>query len=479
MTKRDLRYLPAYSCCHKGGTHTKENINEKIYLADIAGYREEKEEAVKLVDILQNFALYKACGASIPKGLLLCGEPGVGKTMFAKAISTEANVPLYEFDADESENEEETIKTLKLLFKKAKETIPSIVFIDELDELISSVDSGAYGFQSDYSRKTLKTLLTEIDGISSSDGILVIATSNRKRGIPPALIRSGRLEKQITFRLPSIEDRAAIAALYLKKAHASVNPNDVARKTDGFSGADIKSLVNAALIESVRKKEELTLQTIISVIPTIRFGEIKKVNKEGPLDYVCYHEIGHFLAQYGLNGEIGSISVETYGDVAGFVASDEEFDSPLRPKKDNRSAKTILDSIAIDLGGLAGEEVFLGERYCGSSEDLSNAFEKILNLLMCGAMGFEYLPSFDVEKLTRGRRMSLIQPNKNYVDARSAKIVEILNEKFDAAKQFIIKWRGLGEMIFPILKEKESLTTEELSVIVDDYRKEHPDEIRA
>lgn len=436
---------------------------------------------MKLIDILQNFALYKACGASIPKGLLLCGEPGVGKTMFAKAISTEANVPLYEFDADESENEEETIKTLKSLFKKAKETIPSIVFIDELDELVSSTDPGPYGFQSDYSRKTLKTLLTEIDGISSSEGILVIATTNRKRGIPSALIRSGRLEKQITFRVPSIEDRSAIAALYLKKAGAAgVSPNDVARKTDGFTGADIKSLINGAIIESVRKKEEMTLKTIVSVIPTIRFGEIKKAYKGGPHDSVCYHEIGHFLTQYGLTGEIASISVEQYGNVAGHIALEEGFPVPLAPKKDDhRSIEEILDSVAVALGGIAGEEVFLGKRYCGSRSDLSNAIESIYQVLASGALGFEYLPSFDVDRFsaTRGIRASI--PNDSASELRSQKYVQILTEKLEIAKGLVRKWRGLGERIFPILKEKESLTTEELFVIVNDYRKEHPDEIRA
>lgn len=436
---------------------------------------------MKLIDILQNFALYKACGASIPKGLLLCGEPGVGKTMFAKAISTEANVPLYEFDADESENEEEIIKTLKSLFMKAKETIPSIVFIDELDELVSSTDPGPYGFQSDYSRKTLKTLLTEIDGISSSEGILVIATTNRKRGIPSALLRSGRLEKQITFRVPSIEDRSAIAALYLKKAGAAgVSPNDVARKTDGFTGADIKSLINGAIIESVRKKEEMTLKTIVSVIPTIRFGEIKKANKGGPHDSVCYHEIGHFLTQYGLTGEIASISVEQYGNVAGHIALEEDFPVPLAPKKDDhRSSEEILDSVAVALGGIAGEEVFLGKRYCGSRSDLSNAIESIYQVLASGALGFEYLPSFDVDRFsaTRGIRASI--PNDSASELRSQKYVQILTEKLEIAKGFVRRWRGLGERIFPILKEKESLTTEELSVIVNDYRKEHPDEIRA
>ena len=453
----------------------------QIHLADIAGYQEEKEEAAKLIDILQNFELYKSKGASIPKGLLLCGEPGVGKTMFAKAISTEAGVPLYQFEADESEDEEEAIKSLKDLFAKAKETIPSIIFIDELDELVSSTDQGGfYGYQSDYSRKTLKTLLTEIDGIDSSEGILVIATTNSKRTVPSALIRSGRLEKQITFRVPTVEDRAAIAALYLTKAGAKgINPEDVARKTNGFTGADIKSLINASIIESVRKKEPLSLATINAVIPTIRFGEIKKVAKGGPSDAVCYHEIGHFLAQFGLTGEIGSISVERYGAVAGRVEFDDEFTNPFKPKKDDRSADEILDSIAVDLGGMAGEDIFLGKRYCGSSADLSSAMEKIKLLFSNAALGFEFMPSFDIDSESHGRFLRNSIPNKNDVDRRSAKIVEILQDKLEIALGYVTRWKGLGETIFPLLKEKESLSSEELSSIVNDYRKEHPDEIHS
>ena len=445
---------------------------ERITLNDIAGYEEEKQEAKKLIDILRHFEKYRAKGASIPKGLLLCGEPGVGKTLFAKALASEAGVPLFEFESDESENEEETLKSLRSLFRKAKECVPSIIFIDELDELVSSTGShGFRGFQSDYSRKTLKTLLTEIDGISSSSGVLVIATTNSKNTVPDALIRSGRLEKQITFRLPSIEDRAAIARLYLDRIDAkNIDEKAIASKTDSFSGADIKSLINASLIEALSKDEPLTMPIISSVIPTILFGEIKKISKTGPSECVAYHEIGHFLAQYALNGEIGSILIESYGDSAGRMVLEDSFGRPLRLRY-AASADEVLDEVAVDLGGIAGEEVFLHKRFLSGKSDIQKAITRIYRVLCSGALGFEYLPSFMVERRPQSEFGTDELDNEASKGKISQKVIDILNEKLAKAIEYVKGKQELGRIIYDALMAKECLSKEELTEIVKEYEK--------
>ena len=438
-----------------------DNEKEKITLKDIAGYQEEKEEARKLIEILSHYDIYKEKGVSIPKGLILSGEPGVGKTMLAKAIATEAGVPIHEFEIDESENEEESIAGLRNLFAKAKEHTPSIIFIDELDELVTNV--GFESFETDYSRKTLKILLTEIDGIQNSEGVLVIATTNSRASLPKALLRSGRMEKRISFSLPTVSDRKAIYDLYLKKyGIEGISSIALAEKTGGFSGADIKAHINETMLESVMKGVPVTLSLFESVIPVIRFSEIKKQNPGGPKAHVIYHEIGHFLVRYALCNELSSISVQRFGEILGYNAGVEVYAeiSTEEPIKKDSAGEEVEKQIAVALGGLAGEMFFLKKNYLGCSSDL-NQTRNTFNWLCNNAYyGFNCIPGFK-ERFGKGGSYSIatsFEDKSNY----ETKYIQVLEENYDKAMKAIEKYQDLGRMLFDCLKKTEVLSKEDI-----------------
>ena len=435
-------------------------MQEKIYLKDIAGYDEEKAEAKKIIEVLKNHKKYENLGAYIPKGLILSGNPGVGKTMLAKAIANESNVPFYEFESNESETEAATIKSIKELFTKARQNAPSIIFIDEFDELVMTVD-----FRSDYSRKTTKILLTEIDGISSSDGVLVIATTNERPMLPPALIRSGRMDKRITIEMPTTADREEIFKLYLKKNDrlVDVDSHQLAIKTANFSGADIKTLVNETLIDCASQGiDNITLQDFERNIPVVMFQDIRKKSRDGNDDITRYHEIGHFITEYKTTGKIGSISTERYGDIRGHVYIDDEIIELEPISRENLKKKLITM-----LGGIAGEEVMCNDITSGSSDDIGKARDSIRRLMNVGAFGFDLL----LPKAMLNRMAFENFP----VSERKLQMIEdfeykLLNDAFEKAKEIIKTNKDIIEILYNNLKEKEKLSKNEIEEIIKNYK---------
>ena len=431
-----------------------------VRLSDIGGYEAEKSEAERIVDILVRFELYKSKGALLPKGLLISGKPGTGKTMLAKAIATEAGVPFFEFDTESSE-QGDACQAIEKLFADAKAAVPSILFIDEIDKIISW-NSIYETFDSDESKTILKTLLTELDGGCTSDGVLVIVTSNRKRNIPPALLRSGRLECQIEMKTPNFNDRAAILKIYLERQNISnIDAHVVAGKTSGFTGADLKALVNDALLNSIREDREPALSDFESWIPVIRLGNIKGVPTKRPKLSVAWHEIGHLLVRYALTGKVSTISTESFGSIEGFIASDEnEADEDELNETD---AEGILNNVAICLGGMAGEEVFLGKRYCGSVDDIDKAIHSIAVVLSNGVLGFQYLPDMSIP--SDWRTAKACRGNKNPLSYQQ-KVIEILEERHQVAVNLVKKMKFIGEAIYPELIKKGNMCKEELERLI-------------
>ncbi len=438
-------------------------MDNKIYLKDIAGYEEEKVEARKIIEVLKNHEKYEKMGAYIPKGLILSGNPGVGKTMLAKAIASESNVPFYEFESNESETEAETIKSIKALFSKAKENAPSIIFIDEFDELVMT-----NSFRSDYSRKTTKILLSEIDGISSSSGVLVIATTNYKKALPPALVRSGRMDKRITVEMPDLSDREAIFKLYLKKNKLlnGVDAHVLASKTTDFSGADIKTLINETIIDCAsRGIEKVTIADFERNIPVVLFQDIRKKNKNGADDMTIYHEIGHFITEYKTSGKIGSISTERYGEVQGHVLLEVET-IEFEPVTRN----TIKQKLITILGGMAGEEVMCHDVSSGASEDVGKARAYIFRLMNVGAFGFDKLTAYAPLGSMSSETHQLSQERSKKIENLET---ELLDEAFLKGQEIIKENKEIVDALYAELKQKEKLSRQEIIKLLDNLKCRH------
>lgn len=371
----------------------------KTTLDTIAGYEEEKEEITKIIRLLNNYEKYEKIGIDIPKGLILQGPAGTGKTLMAKAIAGECNIPFFYFQALDGV-EKSLLDNLSKVFEEAYKNIPSIVYIDEIDKIVTNSD-----YNSDTSRAVLQYLLTQLDGAQSKKGVMVIASTNCYRNIPKALVRSGRMDKKILVDYPNLPSRIKIIKYYIqdKKIFSKLDVNNLAVKLNGMTGADIKTLVNNALIEYVDSKEYVLLDDFQKLIYEMNFETIgKNWNKGNTVTKMVYHEVGHALMGYYLDGKAGAITGVKYGDIQGFTESrleelildfDDDGISEAADKEEgqgNQTKKELLNSCIKCLGGIAAESIYYKEYDTGCMSDLS-AFEKnIKRMSFCNFLGPKY-----------------------------------------------------------------------------------------
>ena len=349
--------------------------NVKVKFTDVAGCDEEKEEMKEIIDYLKEPRKFSKMGARIPKGILMVGNPGTGKTLLAKAVAGEANVPFYSISGSDFVEMFVGVGASRVrdMFAKAKKTSPCMIFIDEIDAVGRQRGAGLGGGH-DEREQTLNQLLVELDGMSDNSGIIVIAATNRPDVLDPALLRPGRFDRQITVSLPDLRGREEILKVHArnKKLAADVDLAALARRTPGFSGADLENVLNEAAILTVRyNKDLIDIQEIDEAIDRVMMGPAKKSRTydEHTKKLVAYHEAGHAIV--GLNLPDGAVvqkvTIIPRGNAGGY--------NLITPRKERilNTKKELLDTITSYMGGRTSEELFFNDITTGASQDIQAA----------------------------------------------------------------------------------------------------------
>ncbi len=347
----------------------------KVRFADVAGCDEEKEEMAEIIEYLKTPRKFAKMGARIPKGILMVGSPGTGKTLLAKAVAGEADVPFYSISGSDFVEMFVGVGASRVrdMFKRAKQTAPCMIFIDEIDAVGRQRGAGMGGGH-DEREQTLNQLLVEMDGMQDNNGIVVIAATNRPDVLDPALLRPGRFDRQITVSLPDKKGREAILRVHARNKHIAddVNLEALASRTPGFSGADLENVLNEAAILAVREnKEIITTEHIDEAIDRVMMGPAKKSRTydERTKKLVAYHEAGHAIV--GLNLPDGAIvqkvTIIPRGNAGGY--------NLITPRKERilNTKNELLDTITSYMGGRCAEEIFFDDITTGASGDIDSA----------------------------------------------------------------------------------------------------------
>lgn len=415
-----------------------ENTNKiKTKFADVAGADEEKEELTEIVEFLKYPEKFSKLGAQIPKGVLLSGPPGTGKTLLARAVAGEANVPFFSISGSDFVELYVGVGASRVrdLFDKAKKAAPSIIFIDEIDT-VGRKRGTSVGGGNDEREQTLNQLLVEMDGFSGNSGVIVIAATNRPDVLDPALLRPGRFDRQITVGYPDAKGRLELLKVYAKNKPLSsdVNLKDISLSTIGFTGADIKNLLNeAALIATRKTKSKICSDDIDEAILKILVGTEKKSRKmsEAEKKLTAYHEAGHAVVSYYLDNQdpVEQISIIPRGFAGGYTLQ--------RPVEETTysSKKKMLESLVTLLGGRVAEELFLGDISTGASNDLQRATAIATNMVtrygMSEALGPVTFFSNDTSDYVE-RRNCFSESVSEKIDSEIQKIISEAKDKTTA-----------------------------------------------
>lgn len=446
--------------------------NVKVRFKDVAGCEEEKEEVKEIIDYLRSPKKFTDMGAHIPKGILMVGPPGTGKTLLAKAVAGEANVPFFSISG--SDFVEMFVGTgasrVRDMFKTAQKSAPCIIFIDEIDAVGRQRGAGMGG-GNDEREQTLNQLLVEMDGMTDNAGIVVIAATNRPDVLDPALLRSGRFDRRVTVSLPDIKGREAILQVHArnKKLASDVSLANLAKRTPGFSGADLANVLNEGAILAVRKNEsKVTMTDLDEAIDRVMMGPAKKSKKYTEKDkiLVAYHEAGH--AVIGLKLEdadmVQKVTIIPRGDAGGYNLM-----TPREEKYFHRKSEFIAQITGL-LGGRTAEEIQFGEISAGAVNDIEKLTEIAKNMVRVYGMSslgpIQYADSqgnvFLGRDYTKGSDYSAGVAAEIDKEVRA-----IVDECHENCRKILTENKDLLDLIANNLYEHETLTNEEITNLMN------------
>ncbi len=463
----------------KSSARLYENNNKKTTFADVAGATEAKQELIEIVDFLKNPIKYLAMGAKIPKGVLLIGAPGCGKTLLARAVAGEANVPFFSISGSEFVEMFVGVGASRVrdLFKRAKRNAPCIIFVDEIDAVGRQRGTGLGGGH-DEREQTLNQILTEMDGFETDTNVIVMAATNRPDVLDPALLRPGRFDRRVVVDQPDIKDREAILEVHVrnKPMGKDVNLEVIAKQTPGFVGADLENLMNeAALLAARYNKKKIGMKEIEQSVEKVVMGPERKSKIMSPKEkeVTAYHEVGHALVGHLTPGcdPVHKISIVSRGMALGVTWFMPDEDKHLYAKAKYHAEMASL------LGGYVAEELVFGKENIttGASNDLEKATgtarKMIMNYGMSDVLGPVIYGEHNREVFL-GRDFGHM---KNFSEEIAAKIdAEVhvfITRAYDRAKKVLSEHRPTLEKVAKVLLEKENISREEFLELVSDAEK--------
>ena len=455
-----------------GKTRAKSDKMSKVRFADVAGAKEEKQELVELVDFLKNPKKYTDLGARIPKGVLLVGSPGTGKTYLAKAVAGESNVPFFKISGSDFVEMFVGVGASRVrdLFDQAKHSAPCIVFIDEIDAVGRQRGAGLGG-GNDEREQTLNQLLVEMDGFETNEGIIVMAATNRPDVLDPALLRPGRFDRQIVVNMPDIKEREAILEVHAKnkKFAENVTFKNIARITSGFSGADLENLLNEAAILAARNdRPRITMIDINEAANKVMMGPQKKskVLTEKDKKITAYHESGHAILHKLLpdTDDVQEVSIVPRGMAGGYTMSRPDSD-------DNYASVNKLNSMICTLmGGRVAEELIFKDFTTGASNDIEKATKLAKKMVtqfgMSAKLGFINLGSTSEVFIGRDYR-NQVEYSEKTASIIDEEVEKILSENYKKATKLLTDNLDKLKAMAELLLECETIYTEEVNMIME------------